>query len=90
MLKVLGPYALTDDPKWDRSDGHMEVFQRSSIVAMHPGGTAEIPEGHHGPPSRYRKTGEGAGRKASVGEVEFLVVNCVNGEEDGQVCPQQA
>ena len=42
MLKVLGPYALTDDPKWDQSEGHMEVFQRSSIVAMHPGGTAEI------------------------------------------------
>ena len=42
MLKALGPYALTNDPKWDASDGHMEVFQRSSIVAMHPGGTAEI------------------------------------------------
>lgn len=42
MLEVLGPYALTNDPKWDRSDGHMEVFQRASIVAMHPGGTAEI------------------------------------------------
>ncbi len=42
MLKVLGPYALTNDPKWDTSEGHMEVFQRSSIVAMHPGGTAEI------------------------------------------------
>lgn len=42
MLKALGPYALTNDPKWDMSDGHMEVFQRSSIVAMHPGGTAEI------------------------------------------------
>ena len=42
MLDVLGPYALTNDPKWDMSDGHMEVFQRSSIVAMHPGGTAEI------------------------------------------------
>ena len=41
-LKALGPYALTNDPKWDASDGHMEVFQRSSIVAMHPGGTAEI------------------------------------------------
>ena len=23
-------------------DGHLEVFQRSSIVAPHPGGTAEI------------------------------------------------
>ena len=42
MLKALGPYALTNDPKWDSSEGHMEVFQRSSIVAMHPGGTAEI------------------------------------------------
>ena len=42
MLKALGPYALTNDPKWDMSEGHMEVFQRSSIVAMHPGGTAEI------------------------------------------------
>ncbi len=42
MLEILGPYALTNDPKWDRSEGHMEVFQRSSIVAMHPGGTAEI------------------------------------------------
>ena len=42
MLKALGPYALANSPKWDGSDGHMEVFQRSSIVAMHPGGTAEI------------------------------------------------
>ena len=42
MLEILGPYALTNDPKWDKSDGHMEVFQRASIVAMHPGGTAEI------------------------------------------------
>ena len=23
-------------------DGHLDVFQRSSIVALHPGGTAEI------------------------------------------------
>ena len=29
ILKVLGPYALTNDPKWDLSDGAMEVFQRS-------------------------------------------------------------
>ena len=42
ILKILGPYALTNDPRWDLSDGHMEVFQRSSIVALHPGGTAEI------------------------------------------------
>lgn len=42
MLKALGPYALTNDPELDPSGGHMEVFQRASIVAMHPGGTAEI------------------------------------------------
>ena len=42
MLQALGPYALTNDAEWDPSDGHMEVFQRSSIVALHPGGTAEI------------------------------------------------
>ena len=42
MLQVLGPYALTNDPKWDVTGEHMEVYQRSSIVALHPGGTAEI------------------------------------------------
>lgn len=42
ILKVLGPYALINDPTWDKSEGHMEVFQRASIVALHPGGTAEI------------------------------------------------
>lgn len=42
ILKILGPYALTSDPSWDLSDGRMEVFQRSSIVALHPGGTADI------------------------------------------------
>jgi alkylation response protein AidB-like acyl-CoA dehydrogenase len=42
ILKALGPYALTNDPRWDTTDGAMEVFQRSSIVALHPGGTAEI------------------------------------------------
>ena len=42
ILKALGPYALTNDPRWDHTEGHMEVFQRSSIVALHPGGTADI------------------------------------------------
>ena len=42
MLQALGPYALTNDAAWDLSDGHMEVFQRSSIVALHPGGTTDI------------------------------------------------
>ena len=42
ILQVLGPYALTNDPAWDQSDGRMEVFQRASIVNLHPGGTGEI------------------------------------------------
>ena len=42
IQKVLGPYALINDPAWDKTDGGMEVFQRASIVALHPGGTGEI------------------------------------------------
>ena len=42
ILDIVGPYALTNDPKWDLSDEHMEVYQRSSIVALHPGGTTDI------------------------------------------------
>ncbi|MER3397001.1 MAG: hypothetical protein C4315_01250 [Chloroflexota bacterium] len=42
ILKALGPYALTNDPAWDPSGGHLEVFHRASIVATHPGGTIEI------------------------------------------------
>ena len=42
ILQVLGPYALTNDPAWDLSDGQMEVLQRASIVNLHPGGTGEI------------------------------------------------
>ena len=42
ILSALGPYALTNDSQIDHSEGNMEVFQRASIVAMHPGGTAEI------------------------------------------------
>ena len=42
ILKALGPYALTNDPQWDASGGHLEMHQRASIVATHPGGTVEI------------------------------------------------
>ena len=39
---ILGPAALTDDPKWGAMGGFAESHQRSAIVAMHPGGTADI------------------------------------------------
>ena len=42
ILDLLGPYALTNEPEWAPADGHVEAHQRSSIVAVHPGGTAEI------------------------------------------------
>ena len=42
ILELLGPYALTNDPRWEVADGHVEAHQRSSIVAIHPGGTIDI------------------------------------------------
>lgn len=39
---ILGPYALTLDPQRRVEDGYLEVHQRGSIVAQHPGGTVEI------------------------------------------------
>ena len=42
ILEVLGPRALTTDPSWAPADGHIEAHQRSSVVALHPGGTTDI------------------------------------------------
>lgn len=42
ILDVLGPVALTSDPQWGAADGHIEAHQRSAIIAVHPGGTADI------------------------------------------------
>lgn len=42
VLKILGPYALTFDPDWDLSHGHIEADQRHSICALHPGATEDI------------------------------------------------
>ncbi|MCH2516620.1 MAG: acyl-CoA dehydrogenase family protein [Dehalococcoidia bacterium] len=42
ILDILGPSALTFDPQWGAAEGHMEAHQRSAIVAIHPGGTADI------------------------------------------------
>ncbi|MED5569414.1 MAG: acyl-CoA dehydrogenase family protein [Chloroflexota bacterium] len=42
ILDILGPSALTYDPQWGAADGHVEAHQRSAIVAIHPGGTADI------------------------------------------------
>ena len=42
IQEILGPFALTTDSEWGVSDGHIESHQRSSIVAIHPGGTTDI------------------------------------------------
>ena len=42
ILDILGPAALTNDPQWGAADGHIEAHHRSAIVAIHPGGTADI------------------------------------------------
>ena len=42
ILDILGPSALTYDPQWGAADGHVEAHQRSAIVAIHPGGTADL------------------------------------------------
>ena len=42
ILDILGPSALTYDTQWGAAAGHMEAHQRSAIVAIHPGGTADI------------------------------------------------
>ena len=42
LHKLFGPYALTTDAEIGLEDGHIEVQQRGSIVAQHPGGTVEI------------------------------------------------
>jgi alkylation response protein AidB-like acyl-CoA dehydrogenase len=42
IMEILGPYSLTSDPKWGPLGGSIELHQRSSIVGLHPGGTADI------------------------------------------------
>jgi Na+-transporting NADH:ubiquinone oxidoreductase subunit NqrB len=42
ILEAVGPAALTTDPTWGAPDGFLELQQRNGIVAVHPGGTADI------------------------------------------------
>ena len=42
ILDILGPATLTYDPQWGVGEGHMEAYQRSALIAIHPGGTADI------------------------------------------------
>jgi alkylation response protein AidB-like acyl-CoA dehydrogenase len=42
ILDILGPAALTRDDDWGAGDGYFESQQRAAIIALHPGGTADI------------------------------------------------
>jgi alkylation response protein AidB-like acyl-CoA dehydrogenase len=42
ILEAIGPAALTTDEEWGSPDGFLESQQRNGIVAVHPGGTADI------------------------------------------------
>ena len=42
LHELFGPYALTNDEITDFSEGALDAYQRSAIVALHPGGTADV------------------------------------------------
>lgn len=42
MQKILGYFAITRDPQWAAVDQWVELFTRSSITAVHPGGTQDV------------------------------------------------
>ena len=42
LHSLFGPYALTNDERWDFSGATLDAYQRSSIVSLHPGGTADV------------------------------------------------
>src|SRR5205085_10867838 len=42
ILEAVGPSALTTDETRGSPDGLLELQQRNGIVAVHPGGTADI------------------------------------------------
>ena len=42
ILEAVGAAALTTDATWGSEDGFLELQQRNGIVAVHPGGTADV------------------------------------------------
>jgi len=64
ILEAVGPAALTTDPLWGSDDGFLESQQRNGIVAMHPGGTADIQK-----VSMARRIGIGRSTREAAGTV---------------------
>jgi alkylation response protein AidB-like acyl-CoA dehydrogenase len=64
ILEAVGPAALTTDSTWGAEDGFLESQQRNGIVAMHPGGTADIQK-----VSMARRIGIGRTTREAAGTV---------------------
>jgi alkylation response protein AidB-like acyl-CoA dehydrogenase len=64
ILQTVGPAALTTDPIWGSDNGFLENQQRNGIVAMHPGGTADIQK-----VSMARRIGIGRSTREAAGKV---------------------
>ena len=64
ILEAVGPAALTTDPTWGSIDGFLELQQRNGIIAVHPGGTADVQR-----VSMARRIGIGRAARESAGTV---------------------
>lgn len=64
ILEALGPAALTTDEIWGSADGFLESQQRNGIVAVHPGGTADIQR-----VSMARRIGIGRATRETAGTI---------------------
>lgn len=64
ILEMLGPVALIDDEEWGSPGGFLESQQRNGIVAVHPGGTADVQR-----VSMARRIGVGRAQREAAGAV---------------------
>jgi alkylation response protein AidB-like acyl-CoA dehydrogenase len=64
ILEAVGPAALTNDPVWGSADAFLEMQQRNGIVAVHPGGTADVQR-----VSMARRIGIGRSTREAAGTV---------------------
>jgi len=65
ILDAVGPAALTADPTWGSAGGFLELQQRNGIVAVHPGGTADVQR-----VSMSRRIGIGRAAAEQAGRVQ--------------------
>ncbi len=64
ILDAVGPAALTTDPTWGSPEAFLELQQRNGIVAVHPGGTADVQR-----VSMARRIGIGRSAREAAGTV---------------------